>query len=140
MPPPAFKSKGKPSQIGLVLEAVGTGKGPALSNYVLGQNAGVEKNTLLPTNIPAHTHSLMVSSSNSDLAIPVAGSTIAVTGTQDARSFTPALSFNSATPNVALNTASITAVGGSNLPVNNIQPYLGMNYIICLQGMYPSRG
>ncbi len=119
--------------------AVGTGKGLALSNYDLGQMAGVEKNTILPTNIPAHTHSLMVSSSNSDLATPVAGSTIAVTGTQDGRSFTPALCFNSATPNVALNVASITTVGGSNLPVNNIQPFLGMNYIICLEGIYPSR-
>jgi microcystin-dependent protein len=119
--------------------AVGAGQGPALSYYALGQKAGVERNTLLPTNIPAHTHNLMVSSSNSDTATPVTGSTIAVTGTQDARTFTPALSFNSATPNVALNAASITPAGGSNVPVNNIQPYLGINYIICLQGMYPSR-
>lgn len=119
--------------------AVGTGQGPALSPYSLGQVAGVERNTLLPTNIPAHTHNLNVSNANATVPTPTSGSTIAVTGTQDGRTFTPALSFNSATPNVALNPASIGPSSGSNIPVNNIQPYLGMNYVICLEGIYPSR-
>ncbi len=118
--------------------AVGTGTGPGLSSYDLGEQAGSETNTLLQTNLPPHTHSLNVNNTNANIATPVSGSSIAVTGTQDARSFTPALSFNSTTPNVPLNPLSVGATGG-NLPVNNVQPYLGINYIICLYGIFPAR-
>ncbi|MDQ5929530.1 MAG: hypothetical protein QG594_1309 [Bacteroidota bacterium] len=118
--------------------AVGTGTGPGLSSYVLGQKAGSETNTLLQTNLPPHTHSLNVSNANATIETPETGSTIAVTGTGSPRAFTPELSFNSATPNVALNPLSVGATG-SNIPVNNIQPYLGINYIICLYGIFPSR-
>jgi microcystin-dependent protein len=36
-------------------------------------------------------------------------------------------------------TAKVEVTGGSDLPLNNIQPSLGLNYIICLEGIYPSR-
>lgn len=119
--------------------AVGTGQAPGLSNYDSGQMSGAEKNTITNSNLPAHTHDLNVSNANGDIAIPARGSSIAVTGTQDSRVFTPALSFNSTTPNVALNPASMTSFGGGNLPINNLQPYLASNYIICLEGIYPSK-
>ena len=35
--------------------------------------------------------------------------------------------------------AGTTAVGGGSQPFSNVQPYLGMNYIICLFGIFPSR-
>ena len=118
--------------------AVGTGTGPGLSSYDLGEQGGSETNTLLQTNLPPHTHSLNVNNTNATVAAPTTGSTIAVTGIQESRSFTPALSFNSVTPNIPLNPLSVGATG-SNMPVNNIQPYLGINYIICLYGMFPPR-
>lgn len=118
--------------------AIGQGVGPGLSNYVLGQMSGSEQNTITSSNLPAHTHALNVSSTNADNATPVTGSSIAVTGTQNGREFTADLSFNSTTPIVSLNPASVGLTGG-NQPINNLQPYLGINYIICLVGIFPSR-
>lgn len=42
------------------------------------------------------------------------------------------------TPNVAMHSNAIQATGGSQ-PHNNRQPYVGLNYIIALTGVYPSR-
>ncbi len=39
---------------------------------------------------------------------------------------------------MAANTVTVGIAGGSQ-PHNNMQPYLGMNYIICIAGIYPSR-
>jgi microcystin-dependent protein len=45
---------------------------------------------------------------------------------------------NSGTPNGTLNAKSVGAAGGSQ-PVSILNPFLGMNYIICVEGLYPSR-
>lgn len=137
--------------------AVGTGQGIGLSITVLGATAGAETVTLTQANLPAHTH-LVTSppinptvSVNSAQAIdhtPITNASIASAGYKNAENtFVPNLGFNTGTPAVALNpgTVDMTSVTVNNAPMgnsgahNNLQPYLAVNFIICTQGIFPSR-
>ncbi len=114
--------------------AVGTGQGPGLPSITLGQVAGEVAHTLITTEIPAHNHTL--GAHNNDLANQSnpTGNFLGVgqTGGQTLNMY------SSVAPNTTLNQAEIGLTGGSQ-PHNNMQPYLGMNYIICLFGIFPSR-
>ena len=110
---------------------VGTGTGPGLSNVQLGQVAGTENNTLTVANLPAHNHTMNASSDVASTGTP-AGSSLGVNARGGITPFAPG-----ATNQVAM--GSTTGSAGSNSPVNNMQPYLGMNYIICQFGIFPSR-
>jgi microcystin-dependent protein len=121
---------------------VGLGQGPGLSLYTQGEKSGLENNTITINNMPIHSHSAImnVSAANADAATPVAGASIATPGSIVGRGFTSTLGFNAATPNVAMNAASVqVAPAGGSQPLNNLQPFLGMRYIICIEGVYPSR-
>jgi len=119
---------------------VGTGQGPGLSPYQLGQVAGNENTTLTVGNLPAHNHSFSTTATmpchagagNADTPtgnIPA--------GSASAENYTAASAANG---NMApLTVSGNTGPAGSNQPFNNVQPYLGMNYIICLFGIFPSR-
>jgi len=136
--------------------AIGVGVGgPGVSTRVLGEIGGSETVTLGINEIPLHTHTsnlsgsgkLSVSSAEASLTTPVAGSTIASPVKATGRSSTPLLGFNNAQPNVALgssslNTGQLTVTNnptGANAAHSNMQPYVGMHFIICLYGIYPSR-
>ena len=107
--------------------AVGAGQGPGLSSYNLGQAAGVESETLTINQMPAHFHTVAPACNSDDGTegfpegnCPAAGGKYA------------------ATPNNSMKAYNSGNTGGSN-PVPILQPYLGMNYIICIEGIYPSR-
>ncbi|RWU07810.1 phage tail protein [Pedobacter chitinilyticus] len=135
--------------------AIGTGiGGNGVSNWVAGQIGGAETHMLVSNEMPQHTHAsnlsgsgkLSVSSAAASLTTPVTGSTIASPIKATGRSSTQLLGFNNSQPNVALSSASLNgqltvtnAVTGSNTAHSNMQPYLGMNYIICMMGIFPSR-
>jgi len=117
--------------------AVGAGQGPGLSYYDLGQTAGAESATMLSTQMPSHTHTagavaidLTTNAANSTqangniLASPTAD-TYATAGT------TPAINYGGFA-------ATAAPVGGSQ-PFSIMQPFLGMNYVICLFGVFPVR-
>lgn len=106
--------------------------------YVLGEQAGTPQTTLLSINLPSFTSQLKVSKSNATSSSPTVTSSIAVPGTTVGRDFTAIPSFVDAAPDTVLNPQSVMFLG-QNLPVNNMPPYLGMNYIICVEGIYPSR-
>ncbi len=114
--------------------SVHAGSGPGLSNYKLGQKGGSETNTLNSNQLPSIP--VKVSSGNATQGAATAGASIATPGNTSGRTFTATEGFNTTTPDVALNPAT---AGGSSTPVNNIQPYQCVNYIIALQGTYPSR-
>jgi microcystin-dependent protein len=117
---------------------VGVGNGPGLPTISWGEKSGISQNSLsvanLPGNIPMQ---LKASTANASLNAPTAGSSIAAPGITSGRTFTASEGFNTASPNVVLNAGSITG-GGSNVPVNNMQPYLGMHWVIALIGIFPS--
>lgn len=122
--------------------AIGAGNGGG-SNYVLGQVAGTPTVSLLTSNLPAHVHAgpgtLAVSSANSTDAVPIAGASIATPGSIVSRAFAPTLGFATSTPNVNLTTSIVTGATGNNIPVSIMQPYVALTYIICLEGIFPSR-
>ena len=121
---------------------LGFGSGPGLSNYDEGQTGGSETNALITSNLPPHTHIAQFSVSSGDATQSAAtpGAAIATPGSMSGRSFAGTLGFNTATPDTLLNTSTVVnSVTGSAIPVNNLQPYLGVNYIICLQGIFPPR-
>mgnify|MGYP000054799485 CR=1 FL=1 len=109
------------------------GQGPGLPSYRLGQKGGIEQNTLTLANMPAHNHgggSLNVSNQAGEETSPPAGGSIGG----------GAAIYNAEAPNTTLNQNSIVINNeGGNQPVNNMQPYQALNYIICLQGIFPSR-
>ncbi len=114
---------------------VGTGQGPGLPNVDLGEIAGERSHTLIATEMPSHTHTatstVKVSSANSTSEEP-AGNVLA---TQADNFYAPV---NTGTGNLGGVATTIGNTGGSQ-PHNNMQPYLGMNYVICLEGIFPSR-
>ncbi|HXP52033.1 MAG TPA: tail fiber protein [Bacteroidia bacterium] len=120
-----------------------TGSGPAPQpplNVVQGQKGGTVTVTLNANNLPPHNHPLLVNSTNSSQSAATAGASIATPGTQAGRDpFVGTLGFNAATPNITLNAASVGNNTGGSIPVNTMPPYLGIIYIICTQGLYPSR-
>lgn len=115
--------------------AIHQGTGGGLTTRVLGESSGVENAALTTTNLPAHTHQVIATtvdgtSSSPANALPAAPALPsaflylngAATGTTDAA---PA-------------PTAITSAGNS-VPHNNIMPVLALNYIIALEGVYPSQ-
>jgi microcystin-dependent protein len=135
--------------------ATGTGSGPGLSSMDLGQMAGSESVALVITEMPMHNHTatiqgaptVSVSSGNATQTAATAGASIATPGSLVSRAFVATLGYNTTTPDIALNAASMnlapvtvtTGLNGGSQPHDNMQPYLGMNFIIATEGIYPSR-
>ena len=118
---------------------VGQGTGPGLSSYVLGEQGGVENTTLLITQMPTHVH-------------PVVTTATPQCTTNAFNSSTPNASMYSPDPNGALAFSgddsmsmkpypgTITmATAGSSQPFEILCPFLGLNYVICMFGVYPAR-
>lgn len=105
------------------------GTGPGLSPYVIGQLGGTETVTLTTTQLPSHTHPLIGSSDNAT-KVDAKNHVLAQTPT-----YTP---YIAAPPNVGLSPNSVSPTGGSQ-PHDNQMPYLCLNFIISLYGIYPSQ-
>jgi microcystin-dependent protein len=108
------------------------GQGPGLELYDLGQTGGEQNVTLLVTEIPQHTHNVNCSGAPGGTTSPVNG-VPARAGTGN----TPyAPSGSSLTQQMSPNVAQPS--GGSQ-PHNNMMPSLTLNWIIAMQGVFPSR-
>lgn len=121
---------------------LGEGAGPGLPTYSLGQRGGAYQTVLNQDNMAPHSHApaLHVSSANASQNVATAGATVATPGTVSGRSFVPTAGFNTATPDIAMNSGSISSTPvGRGVPFNNMQPFQAMNYVICISGLYPSR-
>lgn len=107
------------------------GQGPGLSLHDLGESSGSETVTLLQSEIPSHSHTLMAQASPADSPVATGGALARVSGA------TPYVAPAGA-PIVPMNPQSIAPSGGDS-PHNNMQPYLTLNFCIALQGVYPPR-
>jgi microcystin-dependent protein len=99
------------------------------NGFVLAEAAGVESVTLTVQQIPIHTHPFTASTNNASSA-NAGGNVVA-----QVPSYTPYIS--GFAPNNNLAPTSVAPVGGSQ-PHENLQPYLAINYIISLVGIFPS--
>ena len=109
--------------------AVHAGNGPGLSDYRLGAKSGVETVTLTEAQIPNHTHGIRAANTGGDDTNPLTANGFGVAGDD--------LYIEDA-PGTTMPSALVTPVGGSQSHTN-IQPYQVVNFIIALQGTFPSR-
>lgn len=109
---------------------VGTGQGSGLGNYTLGQIGGAEEVTITTNQLPSHTHPAAAQSASGGIGAPASN-----TAAWAAADGNPRYSTN--TPTGSLNGNSIGQAGGSQ-PHDNMLPFQCINYIIALEGIYPS--
>lgn len=104
--------------------------GGAGTTYQIGETAGTESVTLTVQQIPAHSHPVTATSANGGQATPVNNVFAAVqSGNQ---------MYNDQAPNGTMNAAAVNGTGGSQ-PHENMAPYLCLNFIISLFGVFPSQ-
>ncbi len=113
---------------------IGFGQGPGRPYYDLGQMGGEPTHTLINPEMPAHSHPAQAS------GIAAGGSNASPGGGTWASSTARDNLYSNAAPDspMAAGNIAVGAAGGSQ-PHNNMQPYLGLNYIIALEGIYPAR-
>src|SRR5438093_9355696 len=105
------------------------GQGPGLSLHDLGETGGSETVTLLESEIPAHTHTTSASQGDGTERTPgVGGGQLLATGVGISQYQTPGPLTNLS--------PSAAAPAGGDLPHNNLQPYLTLNFNIALQGIF----
>ncbi|WP_420126463.1 phage tail protein [Longimicrobium sp.] len=107
------------------------GTGPDGTTYQIGEMAGTEQETLTTQQIPNHTHPLLASNDLATLTT-VGGNVLATPNSATV------LPYGSDQPLAPLNAQSITPAGGSQ-PHENTQPFLCINFIISLFGIFPSQ-
>lgn len=137
--------------------AIGTGQGPGLANYVLGQIQGIESVILSQTQMPQHSHVASVSGTGTatmNVSTNKGNDNVAVAGSLLAKGVD--LNGTGATPGIYIPAASSTgsvAIGGLNLagapvtvgvaggsqPFSILQPLLAITYCVVTEGIFPSR-
>jgi microcystin-dependent protein len=105
------------------------GQGPGLSPYVIGQRAGVENVTLTVNQLPQHAHVVNPAASSGEQTSNRPDNNYPAVGGYYAAST------NSSSP---MGAPTLAAAGGGQ-PHNNIQPVVGINFIISLFGIFPSQ-
>jgi microcystin-dependent protein len=108
------------------------GQGPGLTDRTIGERAGEEAVTLTASAMPLHTHAALTNGLGPTTAKPAEAVWTAV-GRSSSPPYGPATQFQQMSP------LALTESGSSG-PHNNRQPYLVVNFIIALQGEFPSRG
>jgi microcystin-dependent protein len=115
---------------------VGAGQGNGLTNWNLGESQGVENVALLSTQMPAHNHTVNVGTSAANS--PAASNNYLAVANANLSGDPVTVNTYNGTPNATL-AANSLSIAGQGQPHNNLQPSLALNYIICLEGIYPSR-
>lgn len=106
------------------------GTGPDGTTYQIGEMAGTEQETLTTQQIPSHTHPLTASTEPGAALTPGGNVLAATTG--------GVMLYYEGQATDVMNAQSVTPAGGSQ-PHENTQPFLCINYIISLFGIFPSQ-
>jgi len=101
------------------------------NGFILAETGGAEEITLTTNQIPAHSHPLLATTSTATGTVPtdkvLAPPPVATT-----------TAYGTDNPSVNLDTSAVSPVGGSQ-PHTNFQPYLCVDFIISLFGIFPSQ-
>lgn len=108
------------------------GRGPGLTPRRLGERGGAETATLANTQMPNHSHQLQASALPASVNAPSTDRTLA-------RSVGGFAYQTDSTSNLVNLAPQSLPNSGASQPHNNLQPFLTMNFIIALQGVFPSR-
>lgn len=104
------------------------GQGPGLSARALAETGGVEQVTLTASQIPSHSHPFLATG---DIGAGTSPSAAVLAQSPNIKMYT------GSTPAALLHPAAVSSVGGSQ-PHTNFQPYLCVDFIISLFGIFPS--
>jgi microcystin-dependent protein len=128
-----------PNLQGTTALGVGTDRGGTA--YFQGQIGGSSNVTLNVQQMPAHSHNaqMAVNNANSNTTIPTAATVLGIPGVTSGRDFVQGIGFTTTAANVNLTNSITQSSVGGNQPFSVMQPYLVMNYIICMEGIFPSR-
>ena len=110
-----------------------SGQGAGLSPYVLGQQSGTENVTLITSQLPSHNHTLQVNDNTTGIAATGAA------GFLNSKTESGESVAASTLSSPAILSGSAITLSGGNQPHNNLQPSLCINFVIALQGIFPSR-
>ncbi|HEX9994323.1 MAG TPA: tail fiber protein [Acidimicrobiales bacterium] len=102
------------------------GQGPGLSPYPIGETSGSETVTLNQNQLPVHGHTVSASSVAPNASRP-GNAFLAANG-----------AYQAAADGTTMNPGMVSG-GGSNQPFGILQPFLALNFSICLEGLFPSR-
>jgi microcystin-dependent protein len=111
---------------------VGQGNGAGLTPRVIGETGGEQDVTLLQATMASHSHQM------SGVATPASSLTPGPTMALAEPPAVVPIYQTSLGSSATLNAGAVTPSGGSQ-PHNNLQPFLVLNFIIALQGIYPAR-
>lgn len=109
------------------------GQGPSLTPCVMGESGGVENVQLYANQMPAHNHQLIGTTDAANSASPAGGFPAAVNYGGD-----PVQAYKTTGATTTLNGNAI-GIAGQNQAHLNMQPYLVINFVIALAGIFPSR-
>jgi microcystin-dependent protein len=98
-------------------------------NHTQGEKAGEEAHTLNLNELPSHSHNITGTTADADRKTPAASSL----------AYAAIDSYASSNAVVPLHSQAITNNTGGSQPHLNMQPYLTLNFVIALQGIFPSR-
>ncbi len=106
------------------------GHGPGLSSRRLGERGGAETHALAEAELPNHTHQMRCQAGNANTQNPSNAYLAAELG--------PATPYSDQGTNAQM-AANALAPSGGNAAHDNMQPYLALNFIIALTGLFPTR-
>ena len=107
------------------------GHGPGLTTRRLGERIGVETVTLSEAQIPSHSHTLRANSSSASGSSPASTTSLAAAF--------PASFYSTSGAGLADMASETLSTSGGSQSHDNLQPFLTLNFIIALVGLYPSR-
>ena len=112
------------------MAAIHQGQGQGLSERFIGEQGGSEFVTLLESEMPAHSHALLSNALSASTLLPSNETVLARSSGGNA--------YTAPASVTAMAFQALTPAGGS-LPHNNMMPYLVLNYVIAMQGVFPPR-
>lgn len=112
----------------------GTAVSPPLSPRILGQTGGATTATLTAAQMPAHTHPVMAGSGSAGADTPSNAVVLAGSGTNT----TLYTKVDPADPSFVFDPNAVSSSGGGQSH-DNVMSSRGINFIICLNGIYPQR-
>lgn len=114
---------------------IGQGTGNGLTPVTLGEAAGVQNVTIQLNNMPAHNHLINVSTASGSQASPKNNFSAPAIDSQGGA----VAGYNSSATAGATMATGAVSMAGSSVPVSVQNPFLGINYIIAMVGIFPSR-